>query len=189
MALWLGEALEALDLRRPHMVGHSLGGRLSLCLGENGHDLRSVTMIACAGITPGYDYDFLLRLSRINSFEEALACSRRLFGEAEIDLDRFARALAEKLSEPEAQASLAHYLAENFAEGKLLPSAPVDWRKLTVPLQFIWGKDDSVIAQALPGSLPANAECHVLERVGHLPHMAAPERVNRLVADFTEATD
>lgn len=185
MADWLGAFLAVADLRRVHLVGHSLGARLALALAERGDArVESLTLIACAGITPSHDYEFLQRLSRIETIEDALHCSRRLVGGAEIDLQRFARSLHAKLSDEAAQANLARFLAHNFAGGKLLPSAPVDWAKVRVPLQFIWGQDDTVIAAPPAAWLPEETPCHVLDKVGHVPHMVAPDRVNRLILDF-----
>lgn len=186
---WLAETLEVLGIARAHLVGHSLGGRLVLGVAEAGFQAASVTLIACAGISPSYDYDFLCALSRIGSLDEARACARRLFGEAPIDIDRFARSLLAKLSDRQAQDHLDLFLAHNFADGKLLPATPIDWDRVTAPIQFIWGEDDSIVAMPPADWLPKNAPRHLLPAVGHLPHMAAADRVNRLVADFALAAE
>lgn len=184
MAEWLGELLQALEVSRPHLVGHSLGGRLALALAESGAALRSVTAISCASVTPYYDYDFLVRMCRIASLEDARACSRQLFGGATIDHDRFARALHAKLSTPRAQANLKRFLEHNFPGGKVRQVPPIAWAEIRTPIQFIWGRDDTVNPPPPEGWLPKTVPCHLLDRVGHMPHVAAADKVNHLIAEF-----
>lgn len=190
MADWFEEFLAAMAIERPHLVGHSLGGRLCLALAErDALSTRTITLIACAGITPSYDYQFLVSLTRIETFDDALSCARRLFGSADIGLDRFARALLVKLSSPEKQKNLERYLAENFADGQLLPGPPVAWQRIRTPIQLIWGRDDTIIAPPPRGWVPDTYPSHVLERVGHMPHVAAADRVNRLIVEFAAHHD
>jgi pimeloyl-ACP methyl ester carboxylesterase len=186
---WLVEALSALGLRRAHLVGHSLGGRLVLGAAEEGFAASSVTLVACAGISPSYDYDFLCALSRIGTLDEARACARRLFGTAPVDIDRFARSLLAKLSDKAAQDHLDLFLAHNFVEGKLLPAVPIAWGRVAAPIQFIWGADDTIVAMPPADWLPPGAPRHLLPESGHLPHMAAADTVNRLIADFALAAE
>lgn len=184
MVPWLAEAITALDLARPHLVGHSLGARLALGLAESGVPAASLSLIACAGISPSYDFAFLARLASLASLEDALACAGRLLGGATLDRERFARTLVQKLSPAPAQAAMRHYLATNFAGGRLLPAAPIDWARVDCPVQLIWGRDDSVVEPPEAGFLPPRARLHWLDRVGHLPHVAAPDAVNRLLLEF-----
>ena len=185
MVDWLALLVDTLGLERPHLIGHSLGGRLTLGLVEQGLiEARSLTLISCAGISPDHDYAFLERLAAIATIEDARLCARHLFGSAKLDLDRFARTLHTKLIEPDTRRAMAEFLERNFAEGKLLPVVPTDWRRVPCPLQIIWGRDDRLVP--LPGAewLPADRPIHLLDAVGHLPHLAAPDRVNKLLGDF-----
>lgn len=190
MVDWLALLVGALGLERPHLIGHSLGGRLTLGLVEQGLvEARSLTLISCAGISPDHDYEFLLRLSRVATLDEALACSRRLFGGATLDLDRFARALLTKLSVTETRLALAAFLASNFADGHLLPVTPTEWGRIRCPVQIIWGRDDGVVPVPQAASLPTGDAVHLIDAVGHLPHIAAADRVNRLLGDFIRRAD
>jgi pimeloyl-ACP methyl ester carboxylesterase len=51
--------------------------------------------------------------------------------------------------------------------------------ELTAPATLIWGADDGVLplsyAEALRDAIP-NADLHVIEGAGHIPHMQQPER-------------
>jgi pimeloyl-ACP methyl ester carboxylesterase len=185
---WLEAAIPALGLDRPHLVGHSLGGRLLLALVESGRlDPRSLTLIACAGISPGYDHAFLERMTLVATKEDAEACARGLFGSATINTDIFARGLYARLSQPQSRAGMAQFLDRNVPDARRLDASPIDWSRVLCPLQFIWGRDDPVIELPPADWLPANAPSHVLDAVGHMPHVAAADTVNRLIAEFLAA--
>jgi pyruvate dehydrogenase E2 component (dihydrolipoamide acetyltransferase) len=49
-------------------------------------------------------------------------------------------------------------------------------RALAMPVQVIWGRDDKIIPVT-----HAPADTHVLDGVGHLPHMERAGEVNRLI--------
>jgi pyruvate dehydrogenase E2 component (dihydrolipoamide acetyltransferase) len=185
MAGWLARLVEVLALDRPHLVGHSLGGRLTLGLVElDLIEARSLTLISCAGISPAHDYAFLKRLSEVATLDEAQACSRHLFGGAALDVTRFARALLTKVAVPETRRALAEFLDQNFGEDETMAVVPTDWRRVSCPLQVIWGRDDSVVPLPAPEWLPPYAPLHLLDAVGHLPHLAAADRVNGLLGGF-----
>jgi pyruvate dehydrogenase E2 component (dihydrolipoamide acetyltransferase) len=190
MVDWLAEAVAALGLVHPHLIGHSLGGRLVLGLVENRLvAARSLSLLACAGVGPGHDYPFLKRLAAIETLDDALACSRHLFADAAVDLDRMARAMYAKLTLPAAKAALDRILADNFEDGRLRAAVSIDWARIGCPVQLIWARDDQVNEVPDAGSLPADLEFHLLERGGHLPHIAAADQVNRLLGTFVRRVD
>jgi pimeloyl-ACP methyl ester carboxylesterase len=190
MVDWLARLVDALGLERPHLIGHSLGGRLTLGLVEQGLvEARSLSLISCAGISPDHDYDFLERLSRVATIEDATACARHLLGGAKLDPDWFARTMHAKLIEQDTRLAMAEFLKRNFAEGRLLPTVPTDWSHVPCPLQLIWGRDDRIVPLPGPEWLPADRPIHLLDAVGHLPHLAAPDRVNALLGHFLRAAD
>jgi pyruvate dehydrogenase E2 component (dihydrolipoamide acetyltransferase) len=185
---WLEAVIMVLGLERPHLIGHSLGARLLLGLVESGRvEARSLTLIACAGISPSYNHEFLRRLTRVSTLEDALSCARHLFGGSTINLDGFARSLHATLAQPEARAKLARFLDRNVPDARVLTASPIDWSRIACPLQMIWGRDDPVIELPPSDWLPATAENHVLDAVGHMPHVAAADAVNRRLREFLAA--
>lgn len=180
MAAWLGRLVGALGLERPHLVGHSLGARLCLALADDvAIDARSITLIACAGLSPNWDHDFLARLSRATDPVEAEACARILFGGATLNLAPFVRHMLTRLD----RGAMTAFLDENWHDPALRPTGPYDWAKLRCPMQVIWGSDDPVTAPP-PSAWLAGAEHHLIDAVGHMPHVAASDRVNGLILDF-----
>ncbi len=183
MAGWLGRVSRMLDPQPPHLVGHSLGGRLVLAAAESGMAVRSLTTIAAAGISGRYDYGFLAGLTALGDIAAARAAAKRLFGAAAPDLDMFARGLLDKLGAPEAQDRLRRCLHANFGADDR-DADPVDWARIAVPVQTIWGRDDTVAIPPRPGALPADVAQHWLDDTGHMPHVAAADTVNTLIAAF-----
>ncbi|MEI9985276.1 MAG: alpha/beta fold hydrolase [Aliidongia sp.] len=180
MAAWLAALVDHLALDRPHLVGHSLGARLCLELAENpAIAARSATLIACAGLSPRWDHEFLGRLSRAADPAEAEACARILFGGAQLALAPFIRHMLTRLD----RGAMAAILAENWQDAALRPVAGYDWSTLHCPLQLIWGQDDPVTAPP-PADWLVGTESHLIDAVGHMPHVAASDRVNRLILDF-----
>ena len=55
---------------------------------------------------------------------------------------------------------------------------------LAMPVQVIWGDEDSVVPPAHAEGLPANVRLQILEKIGHMPQMEAAGEVNRLIAEF-----
>ncbi len=178
MAAWLGRVVQALELDRPHLVGHSLGARLCLELaGEAAIDARSATLIACAGLSPDWDHDFLARLSKATDATEAETCASILFGGAALNLAPFVRHMLTRLD----RGAMGDFLDANWHDPELRPSGPYAWPD--VPIQVIWGRDDPVVAPP-PLDWLAGTTTHLLDQVGHMPHVAAADRVNRLILDF-----
>jgi pimeloyl-ACP methyl ester carboxylesterase len=180
MAAWLARLVPALGLDRPHLVGHSLGARLCLELaGDAAIGACSATLIACAGLSRNWDHDFLARLSRVADPVEAEACAGILFGGATLNLTPFVRHMLTGLD----RGAMTAFLDENWHDPDLRPAGPFDWARLRCPVQVIWGSDDPVTAPP-PAEWLAGTTHHVIDAVGHMPHVAAADRVNRLILDF-----
>ena len=68
-----------------------------------------------------------------------------------------------------------------FPEGRQAVDLVAELRALTVPVQVIWGRDDRIIPAAHADAAPSTAQMHLLNGVGHLPHMEKAGEVNRLI--------
>jgi len=185
MAAWLSALVGHLALDRPHLVGHSLGARLCLELAAGGSvGARSATLLACAGLSQHWDHDFLGRLSKVADAAEAEACARILFGGATMPLASFTRHMLHRLD----QGAMSAILDRNWQDPDLRATAGYDWSALPCPVQIVWGRDDPVAAPPPPDWL-IGTETHLIDAVGHMPHVAASDRVNRLILDFAGRAD
>jgi pimeloyl-ACP methyl ester carboxylesterase len=180
MAAWLAALVEHLALDRPHLVGHSLGARLCLELAARpAIAARSATLLACAGLSQHWDHDFLGRLSRVADAAEAETCARILFGGATLPLASFSRHMLHRLD----RGAMSAILDRNWQDPELRATTGYDWSIPACPVQIIWGRDDPVAAPP-PLDWLAGTEVHLIDAVGHMPHVAASDRVNRLILDF-----
>ena len=80
------------------------------------------------------------------------------------------------------QATLEALRDQLFADGRQARSLDLD--AYSGPLLVIWGADDAIIPAAHAEARAVGAEVHVLDGVGHSPHMEAAGEVNRLLEGF-----
>jgi pimeloyl-ACP methyl ester carboxylesterase len=203
------DLLAVLDIDRVTLVGHSLGGGVTMQFAYQYPQLvERIVLVGTGGVTK--DVHFLLRLASLPMGSEALALLRlpgalpalqlagRIIGTAlgstsfGRDLPDALRVLAE-LPEPTASAAFSRTLR-----------AVVDWRGQvvtmldrcylteSVPVQLIWGAKDSVIPvgharmahAAMPGS-----QLEIFERAGHFPFHEDPDRFVEVVERFIDSTE
>ncbi len=213
------DLLAVLDIDRVTVIGHSLGGGVTMQFGYQYPQLvERIVLVGTGGVTK--DVHFALRLASLPMGSEALAFLRlpgalpavqivgRVVGAVlnvaaaaapglattkfGRDLPDVLRVLAE-LPEPTASSAFSRTLR-----------AVVDWRgqvvtmldrcylAQSVPVQLIWGEDDSVIPvaharmahSAMPGS-----RLEVFEKSGHFPFHDDPDRFVEIVEKFIDSTE
>jgi pimeloyl-ACP methyl ester carboxylesterase len=203
------DLLAVLDIDRVTVVGHSLGGGVTMQFAYQYPQLvERIVLVGTGGVTK--DVHFVLRLASLPLGSEALAVLRvpgalpalqlcgcvigTVLGSTKFgrDLPDVLRVLAE-LPEPTASSAFSRTLR-----------AVVDWRgqvvtmldrcylTQSVPVQLIWGEDDSVIPvshasmahAAMPGS-----RLEVFENSGHFPFHDQPDRFVEIVERFINSTE
>ncbi|HME48020.1 alpha/beta hydrolase [Mycobacterium sp.] len=203
------DLLAVLDIERVTLVGHSLGGGVTMQFAYQYPQLvERIVLVGTGGVTK--DVNFALRVASLPIGSEALALLRlpgavpalqlagRIIGTVlgatsfARDLPDMLRVLAE-LPEPTASAAFSRTLR-----------AVVDWRGQvvtmldrcylteSVPVQLIWGRHDSVIPvsharmahAAMPGS-----QLEIFDRAGHFPFHDDPDRFVEVVERFIDATE
>jgi pimeloyl-ACP methyl ester carboxylesterase len=203
------DLLAVLDIERVTIVGHSLGGGVTMQFAYQYPQLvERVVLVGTGGVTK--DVHFVLRLASLPMGSEALALLRmpgavpvlQIFGRVVgtalgstglgRDLPEVLRVLAE-LPEPTASSAFSRTLR-----------AVVDWRgqvvtmldrcylTQSVPVQLIWGENDSVIPvsharmahAAMPGS-----RLEVFPKSGHFPFHDYPDRFVEVVERFIDSTE
>jgi pimeloyl-ACP methyl ester carboxylesterase len=193
--------IEARDLRRITLVGHSLGGGIALltALGLlDAADGRLERMVIVAGAA--YDQR-LPPFVRLADFPTLSGAAFKALGAR-----RVTRAVLEQIVydptgvDDEQVRGYAEPLAADDTVRALLETArlirPADleaivarYRDLDVPSLLLWGRADRVVPLAvgerLARDLP-NARLHVLERCGHLPAEELPSESYALLERFLE---
>lgn len=182
------DAVDALDLDAVHLVGHSLGGAIALALADIRPRLvRSLTLIAPAGLGADIDGAVLDGLCRAARPESLAPWLRRLVADPDVVTDAYVRAAMAARGDPElraAQAALARLL---FPDGTQAADLRAALGRVAVPARIVWGRVDTIIpwrhALAAPGTVALN----LLDGVGHMPHLEAPEIVAQLIAETAAA--
>jgi pimeloyl-ACP methyl ester carboxylesterase len=186
---WLVE----MEIEKPFsLVGHSMGGYLSMRLGlEHPEWVRSIVLID--PLVGRYQLAPIFRLFHrrpqlgINLLPkipwqliDAVLSLDPIIGRAQsgrvrqLIVDDIKRASPNILNLPRTLTNL-----EN------------DISRLQLPAQVIWGEKDLTLS---PKSFPAivsrlsNAEGHAIPNCGHQPHLICPELVNQLVLNFLNQT-
>jgi pimeloyl-ACP methyl ester carboxylesterase len=202
------DLLSVLDVERVTVVGHSLGGGVAMQFAYQFPQLVDrLILVGAGGVTK--DVNIALRIASLPMGTEALALLRlplvlpalqvvgrvggAVFGATGLgrDLPDVLRILAD-LPEPTASSAFARTLR-----------AVVDWRGQvvtmldrcylteSVPVQLIWGSQDSVIPvsharmahSAMPGSV-----LEVFDGSGHFPFHDDPDRFVECVEKFIDST-
>jgi pimeloyl-ACP methyl ester carboxylesterase len=193
---WLGSVFTALDLERPHVVGHSLGGLIALRLGQAGL-ARSVTALAPAGFWTGaerrYAYAVVnaarqgVRLLPDPALEVLVrtaparaALTGTLYGRSELCPPHTVVAALRTLRE---SAAFRATLRAGRAPGLFTGDIP------GVPVTIAWGTRDRLLpprqAARVHLMIP-DARLVPLPDCGHVPMLDAPELVAQTILHATE---
>jgi pyruvate dehydrogenase E2 component (dihydrolipoamide acetyltransferase) len=172
----------ALGAERSHIVGHSMGGALAVSLASRRPNcVASLTLLAPAGLGPeinGKFIDAVVRASRRRDATEALQMLVH-------DPALISRAMVEEFLRYKRLDGVVPALETMarawFPQGRQAVDLRAELRSLAMPVQVIWGRDDRIVPAAHADAAAPAAQVHVLEGVGHLPHMEKANEVNRLI--------
>ena len=177
--------LDALELERVHLVGHSIGGLVaaSTALRDPGRAL-SLTLVASAGLGEEINGDYLDGFISAGSRRELKPALELLFA----DSGQVTRQLVDDVLKYKridgVDAALRSIAEHVFGEGRQHVLVADRLADLGVPLLVLWGEQDQIIPAAHVRHVPEQAEVHVLEGSGHSPHMEAAGDVNRVMEKF-----
>ncbi|WP_421699089.1 acetoin dehydrogenase dihydrolipoyllysine-residue acetyltransferase subunit [Ancylobacter sp.] len=189
LAAAVARSLAQVGIETCHLVGHSLGGGVAIALAEAGHvDVRSLTLIAPAGLGPEIDGDFLRGFCRATRAESLRPWLLRLVADASIVSPGYVQSALKARSDEmrQAQATLADRL---FPDGTQAGEMRAARRRVGAPQKIIWGECDRVIPMRHALGIGPDAALHFLPNVGHMPHIEAPAMVARLILQNARSAD
>ncbi len=206
LAHYVRNKLEALDIKRCHLVGHDLGGLIALGLAVDAPKIvQAVTTVASAAAAPTGDGVDNLTLAyppapKWSRESQAWALERVSYSPHYIDaalLDACAAAAESVPHQQAAKRMAAGANAEAFvpslmkAKSRFYEVCRTDG--VPVPCQVVWGSHDPL------GSLDQGlwlyrgiaqrqraVQFHVINRAGALPFREAPEAFHQVVAAFAD---
>lgn len=189
-APWLVEFLDALELPRVHVIGHSMGGYVGRELALLAPDrVASLTLLSSAGLGTPFDLAFLRRAIAPADVEEGRACAERLFAGPSPLIPRFGEVLHAQGADPLRRAGLARIVDVSFAAHADGGGPPVDWSAYPMPIQVLWGRADRIIPLPPADRLPPGAPFQVFDAAGHLPHIEAASPVTAAIRAFLDGCD
>lgn len=176
------QSLEALQLERVHLVGHSMGGAAAAVAAlQQPERIASLTLLAPGGFGPEINHKLLRRYASVSDADLMEILLEQFFG-WEFRLPKFlAKTAAEGRLRPGANATL-EAIVEELLDGSVQKTLPVnDIANLPMPIKVIWGTQDRVLPTRQAHKLPGTIATHVFDRVGHMPHLEVPNEVARLI--------
>ncbi|MCP4559141.1 MAG: acetoin dehydrogenase dihydrolipoyllysine-residue acetyltransferase subunit [Bosea sp.] len=182
--------IEVSGARECDLVGHSLGGAVAAVLAANQSvRVRSLTLIAPAGLGPEIDGSFLAGFLAARTAESLMPWLERLAADPGRLPSGYAQAVLrerERFGVGAAQAEIAQRL---FPDGTQAIRIAGDLDRFAGPLKVIWGKSDRIIPQRHQDDLPGHVACHRLGGVGHMPYVEAPALVAQLIMQSVRSAE
>jgi pyruvate dehydrogenase E2 component (dihydrolipoamide acetyltransferase) len=180
--------LDALDIRRAHLVGHSLGGAVVAAVAAAEPDrVRSLTLVAPAGFGPDADAGYLRGFADAASRRELKPQLGKLFA----DESQVTRQLVDDLLKYKRLDGVDRAL--KTLVGTLLDGdrqaidTPALLARSTVPAVIVWGRADRVLPAAGADVVGDRAQVRLVDNAGHMVHMEAPGEVVAAVRAGTKS--
>lgn len=193
----IAEVIDSLGLKRPHLLGYSMGGRaaLAFCSAYPERARSALLVGASAGLS-----DPEARRNRVRD-DEALA-DQIVAGDLETFVDEW---MAKPIFASQArlgEAELARAREQRLRNRPLGLAmslrgmgtgamTPLELTGLKVPTNFVAGVEDEkfcAIARAYAGRLP-QAQCEIVPHAGHAVHLENPEAFGRVAREFFARID
>tara|TARA_Y100001970_G_scaffold294331_1_gene450734 strand:+ start:40599 stop:41687 length:1089 start_codon:yes stop_codon:yes gene_type:complete len=180
----ISDFMNALQLDKAHLVGHSMGGAISLSLAiQSPEKVASLSLIGSAGLGAEIDSEYLTGFVKADRRKEMKEQAMKLFGDSSLvtrslveDLLTFKRTDGVKL----ALETILSSFAPKGTQEKVMRD---EIKGLDVPIQVIWGSKDEIVPSSHSDGLPENVSVTVIEDKGHMVQMEAASEVNRVLSD------
>ncbi len=184
----VAEAIDAARIGPVHIVAHSLGGAIAITLAAARPDLvRSLALVAGAGLGHGVNESVLFEYPRSASAEDTEALLRRLVSRPRL-INRFmvARAL-DQLNAPGVREALIAIADELRMIGTVIEPSLQAVAASPLPRLAIWGAADAIVPLDEERLSRFGGEKLILPDVAHLPHIEASRAVNERLLDWLTA--
>ena len=170
-----------------HIVGHSLGAGLALLMAQREPvQVRSLTLIAPAGLGKAIDRSFLNEYPDLTDSESAMALLQRLVVRPQLINKLTVQRVLSQLARPGARDALRKVGQTLMGMETALAVAADHIAQGSLPRLTIWGEKDAINpidAERLAGF---GGETLIIHEAGHLPHIEAAKAVNDGIVAFLQ---
>jgi pyruvate dehydrogenase E2 component (dihydrolipoamide acetyltransferase) len=178
--------LDAREIQRAHLAGHSMGGLVAAELAlVDPERVASLALVAPAGLGAEVDAAYVDGFVAATGRRDLKPVLQRLFADPDlVNRQMVDDVLKYKRLDGVQQAleALAGNLFPGGRQARVIAAELEDG--YDGPVLVVWGERDAIIPPAHAEAAPSRAETHVLPGVGHSPHMEAAGDVNRLLEGF-----
>jgi pimeloyl-ACP methyl ester carboxylesterase len=180
-------ALDRAAIGPCHLVGHSFGGVIAMALAAQRRvDVRSLMLIAPAGLGPDIEREFLQGFTRATRVESLIPWLRLLYAKPSLVTQAFAKAILDGRQDETLREQQRQILDTMFPDGTQAVDLSETLSGLAMPCKVIWGRQDRIIPVAHSANLPGNVALHLMADTGHVPHLEQPAMVARLIAELVK---
>ena len=170
--------LDALNLDKICLVGHSLGGALALALADTRpRSIEKLTLISPAGLGPHINGDILAGVVRATTAASLGPWLRQMVGDPSQITDNYVKAAMLARKDPQMRAAQATMQTALFPDNTQSFDLIAALHRLTCPTRIIFGKKDQVIPWAHALRAPGDISLNLFDDLGHLPQFEAPDAV------------
>lgn len=174
--------MDALDLEKAHLAGHSMGGTIALAAAvDHGERVASVALLGGCGVGDTINGAFIEGFVTGARRKDMKPVLETLFPDPSlVTRDMVDDVLKYKRLDGVSEALRA--IADSvFPGGKQAAQFRGRLADLGKPMLCIWGAEDRVVDPGDGQGLPDTVDVHILDGVGHMPHMEAAAKVNELL--------
>jgi len=187
----VAKLLDQRGYRKLHLIGHSLGGGISLMLAATRPDLvKSLTLIAPAGLGREIDPAFLAAFPALSGPAETEALLRRLVVRPRLIGKPLVSLVMQQLEKPGSRHAL-NLVADGLRQSAdALAAATAGVVANETPRLVIWGEEDTINPISRERLAEFGGEVRLVPGAAHLPHVESPRIVNNeIVAFLTQFSD
>jgi pyruvate dehydrogenase E2 component (dihydrolipoamide acetyltransferase) len=177
--------MAALDIGAAHLVGHSMGGAVSLAVADKAPDaVRSLTLICSAGLGEEINGAYIDGFVAAKDRRALKPLLKELFADESLVTRQLVDDMLKYKRLEGVDTALASIAAATFKDGRQQRVLRGVIERLGKPVLVLWGQDDRIIPSAQAPAAAGNVQCEVLAGQGHMVQMEAANDVNRLIERF-----
>jgi pyruvate dehydrogenase E2 component (dihydrolipoamide acetyltransferase) len=177
--------MDAAGLERSHLIGHSLGGAVALEFAVSRPERAlSLVLIAGVGLGPEIDGDYLNGFVAAGRRKDLKPHLEKLFADPKLAGRQLVEDVLKYKRMDGVEAALRTIVDQFYSGGGQVVVLRDRLSALSIPVMVIWGGEDRIVPASHTQNLPGNVRVEVLPGSGHMVHMEAATKVNRLVQEF-----